>query len=292
MNGPASRELVEVIDHPTLDAPAMILALDGWIDAGFAAAGAAEHLLRTLDTIPVARFDTDALLDYRARRPMMRLVEGVNRELKWSEVELRAGTDAAGNDVLLLVGVEPDHLWHAFADRVVSLALDFGCRIVAGLGAYPAPLPHTRTSGLAATCTTPAQADRLEWVRGTLDVPAGIQAVIEERAAGHGIEALGIWAQVPHYAAAMPYPEASLRLVEGLSEVAGLTFDVGGLQTAAGATRTRLDELVANSDEHQELVRQLEHHVDEAADAEEAIPSGEELAAEIQRFLRDQGPGA
>lgn len=291
MSPPEDRPLVELLEHPALDSPVMILGLEGWIDAGFAADAAIEHLLRTLDTITVATFDTDALLDYRARRPVMNLVEGVNRELKWASVELRAATDATGQDVLLLVGAEPDHLWHAFADSVVALALDFGCRTVVGLGAYPAPLPHTRPSQLAATCTTPQQADRFSFVRGTLDVPAGVQAVIEERAASHGIDALGIWAQVPHYAAAMPYPPASVRLLEGLTEVAGIAFELAPLRTAAESSQHRLDELVANSDEHGELVRQLEHHVDEAASAEAELPSADELAAEIQRFLRDQGSG-
>jgi hypothetical protein len=291
MSPPEGKPLVELLEHPTLDSPVMILGLEGWIDAGFAADGAIEHLTRTLDTITVATFDTDALLDYRARRPVMNLVEGVNRELRWAEVELRAATDVTGQDVLLLVGAEPDHLWHAFADSVVALALDFGCRMLVGLGAYPAPLPHTRPSQLAATCTTPQQADRFSFVRGTLDVPAGVQAVIEERAASHGMEALGIWAQVPHYAAAMPYPAASVRLLEGLTEVAGLAFELGPLRTAAESTHHRLDELVSNSAEHGELVRQLENHVDEAASAEAEIPSADELAAEIQRFLRDQGSG-
>lgn len=291
MSGREDRPLVDVVEHPSLDAPVMILGLEGWIDAGFAADGAIEHLTRTIDSIEVATFDTDALLDYRARRPVMSLVEGVNREMRWAKVELRAATDSMGQDVLLLVGAEPDHLWHAFADSVVALALDFGCRMVVGLGAYPAPLPHTRPSQLAATCTTPQQAERFGFVRGTLDVPAGVQAIIEERAAAQGIEALGIWAQVPHYAAAMPYPAASVRLVEGLAEVAGLAFQLDPLRTAADATQQRLDELVANSEEHGELVRQLEHHVDQAASAEAELPSADELAAEIQRFLRDQGSG-
>lgn len=283
--------LHELHEHPELDDPVMVVGLDGWIDAGAAAQSAVEHILGSLDTIVIATFDADELLDHRSRRPTMKLVDGLVRSLTWPTIELRAATDDAGHDLLLLVGAEPDHRWQAFSEEVASLALAFECRMVLGLGAYPAPLPHTRPSRLAATATRPELADRPGWVKGTLDVPAGIQAAIEDRAAAAGIPALGMWAQVPHYASALPYPPAALALLEGLDEVAGIKVDHSRMAAAADATRVRLDEAVARSDEHQQLVRQLEAHVDDEARDEAEIPSGDELAAEIQRFLRDQESG-
>jgi predicted ATP-grasp superfamily ATP-dependent carboligase len=187
------------------------------------------------------------------------------------------------------VGAEPDHSWRAFSRAVTDLALEFGARLVVGLGAYPAPVPHTRPTKLVSTATSADLARLVGFVQGQVDVPAGVHAAIERRCADVGMPAVGLWAQVPHYAAAMPYPAAGLALVEGLARVADLSFDDGDLAAESEAGRERLDSLVANSEEHLEMVRQLEHHVDtlEAAQSDD-LPSGDELAAELERFLREQ----
>jgi len=233
----------------------------------------------------VATFDVDTLLDHRARRPIVRIVDGVNTGLRWPEIQLRGGHDADGHDLLLLLGPEPDHQWRAFTAAVGELATSFGVGLVIGLGAFPAPVPHTRPARLASTATTSELAHRVGFLPGALDVPAGVQAALERGFAELGIPAVGLWARVPHYAAAMPYPEASAVLLEGLTSVAGITTDTGDLRRAAEASRQHLDELIANSEEHIALVRQLETQVD--AD----VPSGDEIAAEVERFLRGQGPG-
>src|SRR5258706_4100695 len=147
--------LFELVERPDLDSPVLILALDGWIDAGLGAANARAALLGGLDPATVAVFDSDQLLDHRARRPTMHLVEGVVTGLTWPTVELQAASDADGNDLLLLVGSEPDHAWRAFTRGVVDLAMEFGARLVVGLGAYPAPVPHTRPTKLAVTAGDP-----------------------------------------------------------------------------------------------------------------------------------------
>jgi proteasome assembly chaperone (PAC2) family protein len=284
--------LYELHTDPGLDQPALIVALEGWIDAGGGAASAAEAIASSVETVPVATFDTDALLDHRARRPVMHIVDGVNVDMTWPTIELSAAVDEAGEDVLLLFGPEPDHSWPSFSRAVIDLALELGVRMVLGLGAYPAPVPHTRPVRLASTASTPSLARIIGFVRGTLDVPAGVQAAIERQAADLDLAALGLWAQVPHYAAAMPYPAASARLLEGLAEVGGAQFDAEDLHRQAKNTESRLDALVAESDEHQELVRQLEIHADEVDEAdigEMELRSGDELAAELERFLREQG---
>lgn len=292
MNG-----LYEYHQDPGIQEPVLIVALEGWIDAGAGAATAAETILRGVpQQTPVVTFNSDTLLDHRARRPIMHLVDGVNTGLTWPTIELTSVGDQNERDVLFLVGPEPDHNWPSFAKAVVDIAEALEVMLVLGLGAYPAPVPHTRPVHLASTASTPELARRIGFVRGTLDVPAGVQAAIEREAADNALAALGLWAQVPHYAAAMPYPAAAARLIEGLSEVAGLQFDTGDLGRQAQATGSRLDALVADSDEHQELVRQLERHVDEAADeghladdGEIEFRSGDELAEEFERFLREQG---
>jgi len=265
----------------------LVIGLDGWIDAGFGAAGAVRSLLDAVDTKPVATFDADVLLDHRSRRPVLHLVEGVDSGLTWSTVELRWGEDLDGRHLLLLVGAEPDFRWQAFSTEVVDIAGDLGARLVVGLGAYPAPIPHTRPSRLAATASAEELIASGGYVRATLDVPAGAAAVVERACAEAGIPAIGLWAQVPHYAAALAYPAASALLVEGLAVAAGLRFDTRRLEEAADATRARLDALIANSEEHLRLVHQLE----QGWDAEETIPSGDQLAAELQRFLRQREDG-
>jgi proteasome assembly chaperone (PAC2) family protein len=286
--------LYELIERPELDAPVLILALDGWIDAGLGAANARASLLNTMSPKTVARFDSDELLDHRARRPTMHLVEGVVTGMTWPAVELQAAADDAGNDVLLLVGAEPDHAWRAFTSDVVDLALELQVRLVVGLGAYPAPVPHTRPTRLAVTASDPALATN-NLVRATVDVPAGVQAAVERRAYEMGLAAVGLWAQVPHYLAAMPYPAASVALLDGLGSVAGLQVGNETLRGEADATRQRVDALVNENDEHQQMVRQLEATVDAEQESTDTalgvgpLPSGDELAAELERFLRDQG---
>ncbi len=281
--------LFEIISNPDLDSPVLVVALEGWIDAGYAAATAMSAITGSTDMATIATFDTDTLLDHRARRPMMHLEDGVNAGLTWPTIELRATTDRNGDDVLFLIGAEPDHTWRAFSDAVVDLALEFGVRLVTALGAYPAPVPHTRATRTVATATTRDLAELVGYVPGRIDVPSGVSGAIERRCVEAGLPAVGLWAQVPHYASAMPYPAAAAALIDGLGQVAGLSFGTGNLIEDATQTRTRLDDLVANSPEHLDLVRQLEEQVDTIAEGSITEMSGDELAAEFERFLRDQG---
>lgn len=284
--------LYTMVERPDLESPVLLMVLKGWIDAGLGADGAADVLLEQLDRRTVARFDADALLDWRARRPTMRLVDGVNTQLTWDETELSWARDPEGNDVLLLLGNEPDHSWLAFSEQCVDLAVDLGARLVVGLGAYPAPSPHTRVPLVASSASDASLAEGL--LRNSVDVPSGVQGMIERRAAIRGIESVGLWAQVPHYVAAMPYPAASLALLETANRVGGLALPVGDLPARAAATRARIDELIEQNPEHLAMLRQLESQADDVATSVElSVTSGDELAAELERFLREQGrPGS
>lgn len=280
--------LYSMVDRPELDSPVMLMVLKGWIDAGQAADGAAEVLIDTLDRHTVARFDADALLDWRARRPIMRLVDGVNTQLSWEETELSWAKDTSGNDVLLLLGNEPDHSWLGFSEQAVDLAVELGTRLIVGLGAYPTPVPHTREPLLAASASSADLAEGL--ILNSVDVPSGVQGMIERRAALRGLPALGLWAQVPHYVAAMPYPSASLALLEGANRVAGIDLPTSDLHDRADASRRRIDELIAQNPEHASMLQQLEAQADQQATSSAlSATSGDELAAELERFLREQG---
>ena len=284
--------LYELHQRPEQQEPVLVMALEGWIDAGLGGGGAMAALLGALDPQLVATFDSDILLDYRARRPMITITDGVNQEVTWPQVQLRAGRDAEGRDVLVLTGPEPDHQWRAFADGVCELAGTLGVRMVVGLGAFPAPVPHTRPAPVAATATDGDLVAQVGFVPGTVNVPGGVQAVLERRFAEAGVPAMSLWARVPHYVSGMPYPEASARLLEALSSVAGITVDTTDLREAAANARRRIDDLMAGSEEHLAMLRQLEAQ----ADAEQAgpelafgnLPTGDELAAELERFLRDE----
>ena len=286
--------MIERLLDVELDRPVLVMVLDGWIDAGLGAGQAMAALLDQIPTEPIARFDSDLLIDFRARRPIMHVEDGINTGLTWQEMQVRAGQDRAGNDVVMLVGPEPDMQWHAFTRAVVGLAGELGVRLVVGLGAFPAPVPHTRPLRVVSTATTPELAAEVGFMPGAIDVPSGIQSALERGFAEAGIPAVGLWARVPHYLANMPYPAAGAALVEALLRVGGLTVYAGDLLQAAQVTDARIAEMMANSEEHQAMVSQLEAQIDAAEPSATDtglgdLPTGDELAAELQRFLRDQG---
>ncbi|HCV33272.1 MAG TPA: hypothetical protein DGF10_01280, partial [Acidimicrobiaceae bacterium] len=231
--------------------------------------------------------DTDRLLDHRARRPSLHLVDGVSRRLEWPTLEVFHLESTADNDVLVLHGPEPDHEWRGFAAAVVDLCRRFNVRMVLGLGAYPAAVPHTRPTRLSCTAGSPDLAGRLDFVTATIEVPAGAQAVIEMEAGRAGIPAIGIWAQVPHYLSGSSFPPATQALLTGVAELTGIEIDEGSLAEASLATRTRLDDLVAQNPEHVTMLEKLEAAYDDLHDARGLLPDGEQLAAELERFLRD-----
>jgi proteasome assembly chaperone (PAC2) family protein len=282
-------QLHETENWPDVRDPILLVHLDGWIDAGFAAAAAMAHVLAQTSSTLVASFDIETLVDYRARRPVLHLIEGVNKGFTWPSIELRHGRDADGRDVLTLSGAEPDVQWKAFAQEVVDLAKGLGARMVVGFGAYPAPTPHTRPSRLSTTAATPALAEPALNTPAEMDVPAGLQAVIEWQCAAVGIPSVGLWAQVPHYVNGMAVPSASVALLEGVERLSGVRIDLDDLREADRALRSRLDELVAGNPEHQSMLQQLEQQYDQEVATRGELPNGQELASEIERWLRDAG---
>ncbi len=278
--------------------PVLVIMLAGWIDAGAAAATAVASADGQLSARTIATFDADTFIDYRARRPIMELRDGVNTRLVWPDLVLKHGTDALGRNVLLLTGNEPDTSWRRFSRAVVELAGEFGVRTTVALGAYPFGTPHTRPSRLSVSCSSAELAATLPYLKNSVDVPAGAAAALERALGDAGVDVVGLWAQVPHYVANMPYPGASVALLDGVSAISGVRFDLGDLRAEAAAHGARLDELVAGNPEHVVMIGQLETAYDDEMRAAlpaaspivaEDIPSGDELAAELEKFLRDQG---
>lgn len=269
-----------------------MLHLEGWLDAGMAASGAASSILGSVTTHTVAVFDSDTLVDQRARRPTATLADGEVTTITWPEIRLEAGRDDSGQPVAFLLGPEPDLHWRPFAAATAELCDRLGIRIAAGLGSFPAPAPHTRPIKVAATSIDQALASDTGVVPGVMEVPIGIQTVIEVALGEAGIPAVGLWARVPHYVAAMPYPSAAGALVDALVEVTGLHFDSGTLHAAGDVARQKVTELFAHSEEHRAILEQLEANLDAAEgnplDVGGELPSGDDLAAELERFLRGQ----
>jgi hypothetical protein len=278
---------------PLLDAPVLVVMLTGWIDASGAAAAAMTVVQEECSVRRLATFDGDSFIDYRARRPTMELREGINVRLVWSDIELHVGRDSGGHDVLTLSGPEPDAQWRRFADVVADLAVQVGVSKTVVLGAYPFAAPHTREPRLSTSSASADVVASVTYLKNSVDVPAGMGAVLEHAFQEKGVPAIGIWAQVPHYVSAMSYPAATVALLRGLDEVAGVHTDAAAVRHESIIQRQRLDQLVASNDEHQAMVRQLEELFDNQEQTvgligPGGIPTGDELAAEFEQFLRDQ----
>jgi hypothetical protein len=287
-----------VADVPALEDPVLVVMMSGWIDASGAAAAAMVTLDKETGATPLVSFDDDTYIDYRARRPMLELRDGVSTRLVWARPELKLGRDLNGRDVLLLSGPEPDMAWHRFAATVADLAEQLAVAKMAALGAYPFAAPHTRAPHLSITSPSAEVIAELPFRTSSVDVPAGMAAALEHSVWDRGIPALGIWSQVPHYVATMSYPAASVALLEGLGVATGVAIDAAELRREAVLQRERLDQLVEGNEEHEAMVAQFERLYDAAdqpgatgrpADGELELRSGDEIAGEIERFLRDQG---
>ncbi len=222
----------------------------------------------------------------------MRIDDGVRAGISWPELQVLVGRDRMGSGVALLIGPEPDDRWRQFTGEVVKVARDLDVRLVVSLGAFPNATPHTRPIKLVATASDAELARKIGVVRGAIEVPAGLGEVIGEACVAAGIPSIGLWARVPHYVAAMPFAPAALALVEGLSSISGLVFGIDGLTRSAEEARRQVDELIAQSPDHEAMVRQMEEQLDTEGEVllgiEGDLPSGDEIASELERYLRGE----
>ena len=257
---------------PELDAPVMVAALEGWVDAGASGTTAAAQLAE--DGTVVASFDADAIYDYRARRPTLDIVDGRPMTLAWPKLEITASR-IGGRDLLVLRGPEPDYRWRELTTDVVEVAKKLGVASWASLGAIPAAVPHTRPVPVLATASAPGLLP--EGIRqgpdGLLRVPSAALSVLEMAASSNGIPAVGFFAQVPHYVNAT-YPAASIALLTALGRHLGIEPPVGQLATRALERRNLLDAATASDDDTRAHVERLELLADESR-----LPAGDELIA-------------
>jgi hypothetical protein len=279
--------------------PVLVIAMEGWIDPGFAAQNALAALLEQLPTRTSLVFDGDDLIDHRARRPRTRIRGGVRGRVFYPAPRLRVGRDLIGHGIALLVGPEPDYRWQSFSKEVADLAVELGSPLVIGLGAFPAPVPHTRPVVLSSTASSHELAEKVGFRKGMIDVPSGIADVIGKVVSERGIPSIGLWARVPHYVGAMPYAPAALALLEGVVALSDLVIDLSDMRQKAERSIAEIDALIAQSDEHTEMVRTLEEQYDSGHDGfeedydeesmdESELPSGDELIEELERYLRGE----
>jgi proteasome assembly chaperone (PAC2) family protein len=264
-----------------LDAPVMISALSGWVDAAGAGTGATAHLAEGGEV--VATFDSDLLFDYRSQRPILDIIDGVMKRTVWPEVTVKhASVD--GRDILLLSGSEPDFAWKRFSGAVLELVRTFGVEQLITLGSVPAAVPHTMP---APVMTTASDVELLKGdVRppeGLLRVPAAAVSMVDQHVAGNGISTVGFFVQVPHYVTGN-YPSGVLALLQRLALHLDIVIPIELIEEER-AHKSRLDNLISDQPEAQEHIRSLE-----AMNAEQRAVSGEELASEIERYLRDAAP--
>ena len=264
--------LYRIDDDPGFETPVMVAALEGWVDAGSSGTTAASQLAESGQV--VATFDTDAIYDYRARRPTLDILDGRPITLEWPQLTVSA-TTVDERQLLVLTGPEPDYRWRELADDVVALCRRFGVASWASLGAIPAAVPHTRPVPILATASA----------SGLLRVPSAALSVLELAAAEAGIPAVGFFAQVPHYVNAT-YPTASIALLTALGRYLGVELPVGQLATRALERRNLLDAATASDEQTKSYVERLEALADESR-----LPAGDELIADIERFLREGSGG-
>ncbi|CAN5399258.1 filament polymerization regulator ParJ [soil metagenome] len=273
---------------PPLERPVLLVALEGFIDAGGVAGTAAMFLRHRWKSELVATFDRDDLIDYRARRPTVVVDSGKLRRVEWPDIELMGATVGGPHDALLLLGPEPDMRWAAFCDAVVAVSRQAGVEAAIGLGAYPAAAPHTRpvrimrATNLVAGDLVPEAGDIVGYTG-----PVGAGTVLQAALGDAGIPAVGLWAEVPHYISGSPNPGGALALVRCVAAAMHTEVETTELEAAAKLHREQVDEAVAEHPEAGEMVQALERHVDSGG-ADGELPSGDDLAAEIERFLRTQ----
>jgi proteasome assembly chaperone (PAC2) family protein len=274
-----------------LRAPALICAFKGWNDAADAASSAIQFVGSALGAKRFATIDPEEFYDFQATRPRVRMVDGQAREVVWPAVELfEARVPRAPRDLILMTGSEPSFRWRTFCKLVVELAEVLGTQLFVTMGALLADVPHTRPVSVTGLSSDPALVARLGLAPSSYEGPTGIVGILHAACQDAGLPSASLWAAVPHYIAATPNPKAALALVRKLEGLVGVAVDAGELETASADYERQVNVAVQSDPDVQAFVERLEQAaVEEADDAPTALPSGETIARDLQRFLRQRG---
>ena len=278
---------MEILGIPQLRSPIMILAFSGWNDAGEAASAALEHLASIWPVQTIGEFDTEEFYDYQNNRPIVSVDESFNRSLTWPTTTVRGvSLPNYDRDLILVSGVEPSLKWRTFVGQLLDLGEDLDISMVVCLGSLLADVPHTRPIPVTATAARPEFGERLGLEMSRYEGPTGILGAIQDVCNQREIDALSIWAAIPHYVSSPPCPKATLSLLNHLEDLLELSIDLGELPEDAKAWEIGVDQLSQEDSEIADYVKSLEESKDEA-DLPEA--TGEAIAREFERYLRRRG---
>ncbi len=274
--------------QPELRRPVMITAFRGWNDGGQGASLAAGYLAKVWSAARFADIDPEQFFDFQATRPHVSLEDGETRRVEWPDNAFyHAGVPGLGRDAVLMLGIEPNLRWRTFTDIVVRLAQDLGVEMLITFGSLLADVPHTRPSPVTGSATDPKLVEEMGLQYSRYEGPTGVVGILHDAARRAGIPSVSLWAAVPHYVSLAPSPRAALALCNRLAELVGVPIDVAELEEAVAAYSTQVSEAVASDAETAAYVEELEQRVDVMPD-EENLPSGDTLAAELTRFLRER----
>jgi proteasome assembly chaperone (PAC2) family protein len=277
-----------VSSRPELQSPVLVAAFRGWNDGGQGATLGAGYLARQWGAESFAEIDPENFYDFQAVRPQVSLEDGLTRKLEWPEnTFLHAPIPGLERDVVILLGVEPNLRWKTYSRLVLELAQDLGVELVVTLGSLLADVPHTRPAPVSAAASDPSLVEELGVEPSRYEGPTGIVGVLLDACRREGISSVSLWAAVPHYVSLAPSPRAALALCRRFGELVGTEVDVEELEQAAEEYAEQVTEAVASDAETAAYVEELERRVDMMEAAEE-LPSGDSLAAELTRFLRER----
>src|SRR5437868_2607366 len=274
--------------RPTLDRPVLIAAFRGWNDGAQGASLAGGYLAKEWQARRFADIDPEEFFDFQATRPHVALVDGLTRRIDWPENAFyHARPEGLGRDAVLLLGVEPNLRWRAFSSLVVDFAQELGIELLITLGALLADVPHTRAAPVTGSASDEELVEQLGLSASRYEGPTGIVGVLHDVCGKSGIPSASLWAAVPHYVSLTPSPRGALALCERLGQVLGIQIEAGELEEAARNYEEQVSEAVASDEETAAYVDDLERRSDQLDDATD-LPSGDALAAELTRFLKER----
>ena len=283
-------DALRIAARPTLRRPVLVAAFRGWNDGGQGATLAVGYLARAWEASRFADIDPEEFYDFQATRPTVSLVEGTTRRVDWPEnAFFHAAIPGQDRDAVLLVGVEPNLRWRAFSRLVVDFARELGVELVVTLGALLADVPHTRPAPVSAAATDPALIERHRLELSRYEGPTGIVGVLLDACRGAGLPSASLWAAVPHYVQLAPSPRAALALCTRLAELIEAELDTAELEEASERYAEQVTDAVALDAETAAYVEELEQRADELEESE--LPSGETLADQLSRYLREREEG-
>ena len=282
---------LHVARRPALERPVLIAAFRGWNDGGQGASLAAGYLAKAWDARRFAEIDPEGFFDFQSTRPQVRLEEGFTRRIDWPEtVFYHARPEGLKRDAVLLLGIEPNLRWRTFSGLIVDFAKELGVELMVTLGALLADVPHTRDAPVTGSATDASLIEQLGLQASRYEGPTGIVGVVHDACKRANIPSASLWAAVPHYVSLAPSPRAAQALCERLGELLDVEIDTQELKEAGEAYAEQVSAAVATDEETQAYVEELEQRTDTIIE-ETQLPSGDALAAELTRFLRDRERG-